>query len=347
MATDSTWLDELRNGLQSSRNGGFDAALASFERARELAPDRPETACALGRERMRRGEYDEASELLRSAWQHDHSLATAGTSLARCLGLHMRNFEDAHTVLNEVDQHKGVLPDTRVVRGELLLEDGRHEEAAILIEGLLSIEDPIPAAESVKVSATLLMARVENERGLCGVNQQAYERAIFAFKRASDLDPLWPAPHSNLGACFEALGKWQRAEKAYRHACALDPHYARAWHNLGTLYHKRDDPRSLDCLARGYMADPARTELAADYASSLERSGARDLAREVLQDHAEELGDLGESWANLALPLVARKAFDLARICVQEAQVRCTDEALRQRLGAILDQEAAWPSTRA
>lgn len=347
MLKDSTWLEELRSGLQSSRNGGFDAALASFERARQLAPERPETACALGRERMRRGEYDEASALLRSAWEHDHSLASAGTSLARCIGLHMQNFEEAHAILNEVDEHKGVLPSTRVVRGELLLEDGRHEEAALLVEALLSAETPIRAPESVKVSATLLMARVENERGLCAVNQQSFERAIFAFKRAGDLDPLWPAPHSNLGASFEALGKWQRAEKAYHHACTLDPHYARAWHNLGTLYKKQNDPRSLDCLARGYMADPARPELAADYASSLEQSGAPEQAREVLHDHAEELGDLGESWANLAVPLVARKAFDLARMCVQEAQERCTDEALRERLGAILDQQAAWPSTRA
>lgn len=347
MVTDSTWLEELRSGLQSSRNGGFDAALASFLRARELAPDRPETACALGRERMRRGDYEEACELLEGAWQHDHSLASAGTSLARCRGLHLGQFKEAHAVLDQVDEHKGVQPPTRVVRGELLLEEGRHEEAAILIEALLSSASPVGAAESVKVSATLLMARVENERGLCAVNQKGFERAIFAFKRAGDLDPLWPAPHSNLGACFEALGKWQRAEKAYRHACALDPHYARAWHNLGNLYLGRNDSRSLDCLARGYMADPARPELAADYASSLHLSGATEQAREVLHDHAEELGDLGEAWANLALPLVARKAFDLARLCVSEAQQRCSDEALRERLGAILDEQITWPSTPA
>jgi Flp pilus assembly protein TadD len=347
MLKESTWLEELRSGLQSSRNGGFDAALASFERARELAPDRPETACALGRERMRRGDFDDAQALLRSAWDHDHSLASAGTSLARCIGLHLHNFADAHTVLDEVDQHKGVLPSTRVVRGELLLEEGRHEEAALLVEALLSTETPVQAPESVKISATLLMARVENERGLCAAKQQSFERAIFAFKRAGDLDPLWPAPHSNLGASFESLNRFQRAEKAYRHACSLDPHYARAWHNLGTLYNKQGDPRALDCLARGYMADPARPELAAEYASCLEQRGAGDQAREVLHDHAEELGDLGESWANLAVPLVARKAFDLARICLQEAQERCTDEALRERLGAILDQEAAWPSSRA
>ena len=237
--------------------------------------------------------------------------------------------------------------EVRVVRGELLLEEGRHEEAAILIEGLLSIRAPISAPDSVKVSATLLMARVENERGLCAVNQKSFERGIFAFKRAGDLDPMWPAPHSNLGACFEALGRWQRAEKAYRHACTLDPHYARGWHNLGTLYRGRNDSRSLDCLARGYMADPAHPEITADYASSLQLSGATEQAREVLHDHAEELGDLGEAWANLALPLVARNAFDLARLCVSEAQQRCSDDALRERLGAILDQQATWPSSRA
>ena len=63
MNNDSTWLQELRCGLRSSKDGGYDAALASFERARLLAPDRPETACALGRERMRRGDYEEACAL--------------------------------------------------------------------------------------------------------------------------------------------------------------------------------------------------------------------------------------------------------------------------------------------
>lgn len=347
MLKDSTWLKELRKGLDSSRQGGFDAALECFERARTLAPERPETACALGRERMRRGDYEEASELLRSAWEHDHSLASAGTSLARCLGLHLLRFDEAHQVLEQVDQHKGAEPETRVVRGELLLEDGRHEEAALLVEDMLCPEQQDLHAKSVTRSAVLLMSRVENERGLCATKQGGFERAIFAFKRAGDLDPLWAAPQSNLGASFEELGRWQRAERAYRQACTLDPHYAHAWHNLGKLYQKQDDPRSLDCLARGYGAAPAHPELAADYASALRHSDAPEQAREVLQYHAEELGDLGESWANLVLPLVARGAHDLAAMCVHEAQERCSDEDLRTRLHAILDQSADWPSNRA
>jgi tetratricopeptide (TPR) repeat protein len=347
MFTESTWLEELRKGLDSSSKGGFDDALACFERARALAPDRPETACALGRERMRRGDFEAARELLQSAWEAGHSLVTAGTSLARCVGLYLGDFEEAHQVLDQVDEHKGVQPATRIVRAELLLEDGRHEEAAILTESLLPARPQSAPPKSVARSATLLMSRVENERGLCAVAQGGYERAIFAFKRAGDLDPLWAAPQSNLGASFEQLGRLRRAEKSYRQACTLDPNYARAWHNLGKLYQKQSDPRSLDCLARGYMADPARLELAVDYAAALRRIDAPDQAREVLHDHAEELGDLGEAWANLALPLVERGALDLAEMCVQKAQERCSDDTLRSRLHAILDSQAQWPSKRA
>lgn len=347
MFTESTWLEELRKGLDSSSKGGFDDALACFERARALAPDRPETACALGRERMRRGEFEDARELLQSAWEAGHNLATAGTSLARCLGLYLGNFEEAHQVLDEVDKHKGVQPATRVVRAELLLEDGRHEEAAILTESLIPAHPHSAPPKSVARSATLLMSRVENERGLCAVAQDGFERAIFAFKRAGDLDPLWAAPQSNLGACFEKLSRLRRAEKAYRLACTLDPNYARAWHNLGKLYEKQGDPRSLDSLARAFMADPARSELTADYAAALHKIDAPDQAREVLEDHAAELGDLGESWANLALPLIQQGCIDLAEICVQKAEERCSDEGLRNRLHALLDDQPGWPSKRA
>src|SRR5206468_838116 len=58
------------------------------------------------------------------------------------------------------------------------------------------------------------------------------EEALFAFKRASDLDAEWAAPMVNLGAAFARLGRAARARSAWERALVLDPDNAAARHNL-------------------------------------------------------------------------------------------------------------------
>ncbi len=326
-----TWLDELQEGLSLARKGHFDAALECFESARHMAPDRAETACALGREHMRRGEFEAALTLLTEAWQQDRGLLTAGTSLARCLGLDLGRLTEAHGVLDEVDLEFGPEPSSRLIRGELLLEGGRHEEAAVLAEDLLTADKAVVAH-----SATLLMSRVENERGLCAARQDAHERAIFAFKRSGDLDPKWATPRNNLGASFEILNRYQRAESAYREAIDLDPQYASAWHNLGRLYKRRQDGRALESFERAYFADPTHPDICADYSIALSHAHAPSHGEAVLQAHADERGDAPEAWIELAMALAKRGAAQLAELCVLKASERNSDSELGARVLALL-----------
>ncbi len=332
-----SWLDVLQEGLGLARVGDYDRALDRFEHARALAPARAETACALGREQMRRGHAEEACELLRQAWQSDNSLITAGTSLARCLGLDLEELERAHAVLDEVDKLHPEEATSRIIRSELLLFQGRHEEAALLA-GPLS-EAPLRTSPNDRLAnvARLLMSRVENERGLSAVSNGGVERAIFAFKRASDLDPAWAAPSSNLGAAFERLGKPGRAESAYQEALRRDPDYARAWHNLAKLY-RRDGHSGADrCIAKAFRADAVDCEIAADYAIALLAQSKQDRALQALTSHAEALGDLSEAWAALAIPLAAGGAGALSQLCLHNAKTRCSNPALLSRTQAVLD----------
>jgi tetratricopeptide (TPR) repeat protein len=307
--------------------------LQCFERAKDMAPDRPETACALGREHMRRGNSERALQLLTAAWQPEHSLLTAGTSLARCLGLDLGKLDQAHQILDEVDEAFGPELGTRLIRGELLLEGGRHEEAAVLAEDLLSADVAIIAH-----SATLLMSRIENERGRRAAKQHAHERAIFAFKRSGDLDPKWAAPRNTLGASFEILSRFQRAEAAYREAIALDPHYAAAWHNLARLYLRRRDARALESFEQAYLADSAHPEISADYCIALTRADAREHGEAVLRAHAEEWGDTAEAWVHLAMAMANRGAGELAHLCVLKAGERKSPSDLSAHVLAILNQ---------
>ncbi|MCP4444108.1 MAG: tetratricopeptide repeat protein [Myxococcales bacterium] len=333
-----SWLDVLQDGLGLARAGEFDQALDKFERARELAPARAETACALGREHMRRGQVEEALELLREAWQQDRSLVTAGTSLGRCLGLDLHNFAEAHKILDEVDSRHADETTSRLIRAEVLLAEGRHEEAAVVAEALQA-----SSSERVAQSACLLMSRVENERGLCAIQSSGFERAIFAFKRAGDLDPLWPAPHSNLGAAFEKLGKFQRAEAAYREALESDPGYARGWHNLYKLYRRQDDDRASESIERAFRADTASVAIAADFALWLLAENDPESAEAILECHARGLGDLSESWASLAIPLAAGGGHKLVELCLRNAKQRSTDPDLIARTEVLI--ESSPPTT--
>jgi len=334
-----SWLDLLQEGLALARAGEFDEALDHFERARELAPTRPETACALGREHMRRGQLEEALELLEEAWNQDRSLITAGTSLARCLGLDLEQFGKAHSVLDDVDARYANEPTSRLIRAEVLLAEGRHEEAAVVSEALL--ESP---SQRIVQSATLLMSRVENERGLRAIATGGLERAIFAFKRAGDLDPSWAAPQSNLGATFEKLGKLQRAEASYRLALECDPGYARGWHNLFLLYRRQGDSRAPSCVERAFRADTASVPITSDFALTLLADGDPDSARAVLGCHAHSLGDLSDSWASLVMPLLSGGSRELAEYCLQGAKERSTDPDLIHRTEALLLGAAPGPA---
>lgn len=327
-----SWLDLLQQGLAQARAGEFDDALDHFERARQLAPTRPETACALGREHMRRGQLEEALALLEEAWNQDRSLVTAGTSLARCLGLDLEQFVEAHAVLDDVDARFPNEATSKLIRAEVLLAEGRHEEASVVSEALLA-----STSERVSQSATLLMARVENERGLRAIRTGGLERAIFAFKRAGDLDENWAAPQSNLGATFEKLGRLQRAEAAYRSALERDPSYARGWHNLYLLYQRQNDSRAGDCVERAFRADTASVPITTDFALSLLADDDPDSARAILACHAHGLEDLCDSWASLVMPLARGGSRELAEFCLEKAKERSTDPDLIARTEALLE----------
>ncbi len=283
MHTDSSWQEQLREGLGLCRSRDFDKALQRFQNAYEIAPKRPETACALGREYMRRGKAEEARSLLQAAWDVDHSLLSAGTSLARVLGLDLQNFTEAHKILDEVDQsHRDSL--SPLIRGELLLAQGRHEEAAIIAQSLQDSAQEEEEDSVAKKGARLLLSRIENERGLCAAKNGSYERAIFSFKRASDLAEDWAAPLSNLGAAFENLGKWKRAEHAYTSAVEFEPHYANAWHNLALLYKRKHDSRAFACFQRAYYCEHSNPEFIADYLVALSNPPLTEDTQEEVSD---------------------------------------------------------------
>ncbi len=211
------WRFHLVRGARCLEVGDFTGAQRHFSAAHREAPTEPVACLAWGRELLRSGEVDTAEELLRYAWTRDPSLESAGFSLARLLGQHRRKWAEAQALLDEVEQGHGATVSLVLLRAELTIGDPtQHTAARRLFEQARDLgADP----EVVRLG----LSRVHNAEGVICCQEGDHHRALFALKRAADLDPGWSGPLVNSGAIFERLGLVQKARIQYRSALRLDP----------------------------------------------------------------------------------------------------------------------------
>ena len=310
------WRGELRRGLERLRDGAFADAEAHFARAHRMAPDRAEVCFALGRERLRRGDLDQAEVLLRQAWLRDPSLVSAAAFLARCLGVERRDFAAAHAVLEEAFARHGRSAPIAVVAAEILLEEGRADAARELAEEVLEA-----SPDGARDAARALLARVHNQEGLERVRAGEPEAALFAFRRAAALDEDWSAPTCNLGAAFEAIGRLDRARSAYEQALSIDSDSATARFNLARLLHERGDSRGALAVLDGSAGEPETAEVVALRAELYIEDGDPGHAAEILSDAVARAPGDPVAWVDLATGWLAIgdrvRAEDCLRIALE------------------------------
>lgn len=310
------WQSELRQGLEHLRGGRLEQAEACFERAHGLAPVRPEVCYALGRARLRGGAVTEAEALLRTAWQGDRLLVSAAGTLARCLGLHGKRFDEAHAVLAEAEAHHGPLALLHVVRSELLLAQDRFAEARVEAEAAL--EHLGSDAEGDAARAAL--ARAINREGIERAEGGDHEGAVFLFKRAAHLDPEWSSPLVNLGAALTHMGMHERAMAAYERAVATEPDNPMAHENRGLLLrHRGDLAGARDALATALALEPASRGAALALAAVHMERGDAAAAQTVLSEIIERTPDDPELWCELGGAFAAGGDRDSAEACMRRA----------------------------
>jgi tetratricopeptide (TPR) repeat protein len=238
MDTDLTevWRVELKRGLKKLAEGDAARAEDHFARAYQRAPERPEVCFALGRERLRQGRLDEAEPLLRIAWETDRSLAAAAAALARCLLRIGGRLDDAQAVIDQALTALGDEPGLLVVSAELSLEDGRPDRArAALVRAQASLDASGREASSTREAIQAGLACAGNLEGIQLGRAGRTEEALFAFKRAFDLEPSWAGPLVNMGAIFAQLGRAARARACYERALVMDPRNPVTRFNLASL----------------------------------------------------------------------------------------------------------------
>jgi Flp pilus assembly protein TadD len=307
------WQVHLRQGVRSLEAGCHDRAARHFVAAYKLAPERPEVCLALGREYLRRGQLGQAEPLLRRAWAGRPAMATAAAALARLLGVGKGESKAARTVLEEALRQHPDHPLLLVVRGELELEDEQFEVARDSFERAQAL-----GADPTSVRAGL--ARTYNAEGIACGDEAADDRAIFAFKRACDLDPTWSGPHVNLGVAFMRLGRRRRARTCYERAIALEPDNPVAFFNLGNLLHDTGDlPGAVECYERVLDLSPEYPGVRVALAGTLADQGRYPRAIELYREALETENENASRWGDLGLALIAHGDEDEGERCLRRA----------------------------
>lgn len=307
------WRHYLARGARSLEEGEYAEASLAFERALAEAPDEPQVQLAVGREWMRQGRYDAAEPLLRRAFEALPGSTAAAAALARLLGLHRDQPAEAFRVLQRALAATPDAAPLQVIRGELLLEAGVFEEARVAFGQVQG--DPV-CAEAARIG----LARSYNIEGISLSERGELERAIFAFKRAVDLEPSWSGPHVNLGVVFTRLGKKEKALAAYAAALERDPTNPVAHFNLGTAQ------RELGLLGEAARTLEELLQIAPDYphvrgalANVLGELRDFDRAIALLLEELEIEGCCTSCWTSLGLAYICSGSAERGEQCLLRA----------------------------
>lgn len=92
---------------------------------------------------------------------------------------------------------------------------------------------------------------------LAGKEDLDYERAIWNFSEAIELDPLYATAYGNRGIAYSKLGNYEKAIEDYNKAIELYPGYAKAYFNRGFTYSKLQEyKKALDDYNQAIKLNP-------------------------------------------------------------------------------------------
>jgi predicted O-linked N-acetylglucosamine transferase (SPINDLY family) len=237
------------------RRGEVDIAEALY---REILRDMPHCFDALhllGIAATDRGAIDEGIDCIQRALGVDPSQAGANLSLARALAAK----GDARRALTSVGRAIELLPglaDAWFLRGNLLQQSQRFEDAADSYERAITLQPQFPEALSNLAAALRALrktgraiecadraieqrpdyAKAFNNRGLALLDRHRQTAAVESFRRALAFEPEFAEALHNLGTALMQLRRFEEARDAFAGLAELAPGFP---HSLGHLLHAK------------------------------------------------------------------------------------------------------------
>jgi serine/threonine protein kinase/predicted TPR repeat methyltransferase len=264
-------------GKSLAASGDHAAALASFERARQLDATKPEVFIGLGNVHAELGDLPAALRAYRGALEADPTYAKAYMNRAVCQG----RLGDWQAAVEELRAALRCLEPADPAHGrvlEMLAEAEERARSPMAFTGVVSGQAD-PAAEAALTEGNQRF----QEGDLSG--------ALAALTRAVELAPDFTEAYNNRGVVLSALGDLGAALRDFQRALELNPQHLQAYANRAQAHAAAGDPRAAledwsryleardEPLARYHRAD-AREKLG-DYEGAVE-----DAARALELDPA-------------------------------------------------------------
>ena len=102
------------------------------------------------------------------------------------------------------------------------------------------------------------------------------DEAVKTFQKASEIDPEYSLPHTNLGSLYATIGRLEKAIKEFKIATNMNPSDALAWMNLNSLYKevgRMDDAQEAYKKYESLMNQGSQTEEHSNIPGGVSSSG--------------------------------------------------------------------------
>jgi protein O-GlcNAc transferase len=205
-------------------------------------------------------------------------------------------------ILQVCPNHVGCLYNLGILR----IQQGRHDDAAVLIGELVRLRPDLALAHSALGAAYRHLGRLQQAEACC--------------REAVRLAPDYAEAHNTLGEVLTSLGRWTEAECCCRAALRLQPNYVEAHNNLGTVLAALGRPEDAERSYREALrlkpgSVTALNNLGAVLVSLGRPEEAEACCREALRLRP---GDVGVH-INLGTVLLALRRPNEAETCYREA----------------------------
>ncbi len=166
-------------------------------------------------------------------------------------------------------------------------------------------------------------ARAHFLLGFARSGQQAYDKAIAEFTRATELDSNFSPAYNGLGYAYRPLGRYDDAERAFKHYINLIPSEPNPYDSYAELLLKMGrHAESIEMYRKALAADPHFNSSHVGIAANLMYQEKHDAARAEVQQLVQGARDDGERRAAL---------LTMAIVDLDEGRAEAALEQLRAR----------------
>lgn len=214
------------------RTGREEAALRSYKQAVALDPDTQYFHLDLAALALKLNEADAALASLTQARDLDPNDAETAWQIASLYDAQemTRKAIEAYSVFLDRFQE-----DPRTVRAAERIRDLRPSSTPQMRTG--PVARRTETASEPPLSRNPEAAVQAFNRGTLYLQREDFERAVFFFRRATELDPLMTRAYFNLGFVFQRQGRLGEAVEIFKQAIDLQPTLFDAYYNLALVYH--------------------------------------------------------------------------------------------------------------